>query len=300
MAIDLEAIRKKIAQLNGVKNSRVQLWKPPVGEHRIRVLPWPDATSEQPFKELFFYYLGKRMPILAPFQFNKPDPIHDFIKSLYASRTDENRELAYKLKPAMRAYVPIIDRANEKQGPIVWAFGKKPYQRMLGFYVDPDVGDFTDPQEGLDLKVDVIPGTGFSKTLIGSIDAARKQSVLHSDPDTMKKWLDSIPSIGDMYPIKSADEIKSELEAYLAGDEGEGPRDNQGETTKGADAPPDELEKIASELKSKKPPVDEESVPEKKAGKSKKEEKKNESEPKYKNLDKAFSELLDEDSSEDK
>lgn len=293
MAIDLEAIRRKVSQLSGVKNSRVQLWKPAVGEHRIRVLAWPDATPDQPFKEMMFYYLGKRMPILAPFQFGKPDPINDFIKSLYKERTQENRDLAFKLRPAMRTYVPIIDRANEEQGVQVWSFGKKPYQRLLSFYLTGDIGDFTDPVEGFDLTVNIEPGKGFSKTLIGAIDAARKSSALSADQAKAKKWLESIPSAADMqamYPIKSAEEIKSELEAYLAGDEGDGPDTSEG-TSKGAEAPKDELDEIAAEVKSTKPveePAPEE-APKKGKGKAKKEESK------YSNLDKTFDDLLNED-----
>jgi hypothetical protein len=41
MAIDLEAIRKRVAQLSGgYKNSAIQLWKPGVGEYKVRGLAW--------------------------------------------------------------------------------------------------------------------------------------------------------------------------------------------------------------------------------------------------------------------
>lgn len=248
MGIDLDAIRKKVAQLSGVRNSRVQLWKPGLGDHRIRVLPWPDATPEAPFKELYFYYLGNRMPILAPFQFNKPDPINALIKSLYSTKKEDDKELAKKLRPGMRAYAVVLDRADEKQGPIVWAFGKQAYTRMLSFFLDADTEEWTSPgPEGWDLKVSIIPGTGFSKTKIGPIDTAKKQSPLHTDPEQIKKWMSSIPSINDMYPLKSEAEIKAELEAYLAGDEG-GPTNESAGQSRG-EKPSDDLDKLAKELR---------------------------------------------------
>jgi hypothetical protein len=219
MAFDLEAIRKKVAQLQGVYNSRVQLWKPALGNHRIRVLPWPDATSESPIKELYFYYLGDSGAILAPFQFGKPDPINALMKHLFSTKIEEDKIIAKTLRPAMRAYVPIIDRANEAQGPIVWAFGKTAYERMLGFYLDEDTQDWTSPgADGWDLKVEVVPNKGkssFSKTLIGQIDTAKKPSILHADPEVVKKWMSSIPNIKDMYTLKSESEMTEALEKFI-------------------------------------------------------------------------------------
>jgi hypothetical protein len=307
MAIDLEAIKRKVAQLSGIRSSRVQLWKPQLGEHRIRVLPWADAAPESPFKERYFYYLGNEMPILAPFQFGKPDPINSFIKTLYASRKDEDKELAKKLRPAMRAYVPIVDRANEKDGVIVFAFGKAAYTRMLSFFLEKETENWNDPgEEGWDAKVQMIPNVGgFSKTKLGPIDLVRKQSPLHTDSAIAKKWLDSIPNIDDMYPIKSEAEIKQILERYLSGgssdeDQGQGKPATERNSEKGAD----ELEKLANELKSSPIPgpatldeASEEDLPKKtprKAAAAKKTTEE-ETETKFKNLDAAFDSLMAEE-----
>lgn len=267
MAVNLEAIRKKVAQLNGERTSRVQLWKPGLGEHRIRILPWPDATPEQPIKELYFYYLGRRFPILAPFQFGKPDPINDLIKQLYATRKEEDKEIAKKIKPGMAGYVRMIDRANEKEGVVVWKFGKQAYSRLLSFYYEDEIGDYTDPgPDGWDIKVNIVPNKGgFSKTKIGQIDiASRKPSVLSSDPEQAALWIKNVPNIADMYQLKSPAEIKGELEAYLAGDEG-GPT-NDSEGTSRGQGEEDPLDKVVAEVKALKNSIieddeDEESKP---------------------------------------
>ena len=81
MAIDLEAIRKRVMELSGQgKNSRVQLWKPTPGQHKIRGVPWKNTVDGMPFRELRFYYIGEQPRILAPSQFGKPDPVNDLIR----------------------------------------------------------------------------------------------------------------------------------------------------------------------------------------------------------------------------
>ena len=156
MAIDLEAIKRRVAELSGVKRtSSVQLWKPSLGEHKVRCLPWKNAPDGQPFMERWFYYIGENAGILAPNQFGKPDPINDLIRKLYSSGKPDDRVLAKKLQPKMRCYAPVIVRGEEDKGVQVWAFGKLVYQRMLGFFLDEEVGDILSPTEGFDLKVSI-------------------------------------------------------------------------------------------------------------------------------------------------
>jgi hypothetical protein len=122
MAIDLEAIRKRVAQLSGnYKNSSIQLWKPGVGEYKIRGLAWKNAPEGSPIIEKWFYYLGNGPGILTPNQFGKPDPIQDLIRKLYSSGKPEDKTLAKKLLPKMRAYLPIIVRGEEAKGVQVWS-----------------------------------------------------------------------------------------------------------------------------------------------------------------------------------
>ena len=181
MAIDLEAIKRRVAELSGVKkNSSIQMWKPQLGEHKIRCLSWKNSPDGQPFAERWFYYFGENAGILAPNQFGKPDPINDLIKKLYSSGKPDDRNLAKKLQPKMRCYAPVIVRGEEEKGVQVWAFGKLVYQRMLGFFLDEEVGDILSPTEGFDLKISItkMPGKQFNDT---AVDPARRPTKLHED-----------------------------------------------------------------------------------------------------------------------
>lgn len=235
--IDLEAIKKKIAQLNGTaKGGSGVWWRPKQGEYVARIVPWQD-TNGQPFKEMWYYYgIGRPnaqgkgpfpMPTLK--QFNKPDPIQDLINSLRKEDadkgTDDNKELCKKLYPKMKAFIPVIVRGEEGEGVRLWALTPKLYEKILGFFVDSEITDttpdFTDVKNGRDLKVKVSPsGKMFQNKPVMDVDAnySIKISALSADPAQAKKWMESIPTLTDADPAPTFDEMKKRLEEWFAHD----------------------------------------------------------------------------------
>ncbi len=249
MAIDLEAIRKRVSQLNGTsRNSSVQLWKPGPGEYKIRGLANPSAPEGQPFVERWFYYFVKPA-ILAPNQFKKEDPINDLLRKLYSSGKPEDRAIAKKLQPKMRAYMPIIVRGQEDLGVQVFSFGKIIYQKLLNYFLDEEVGDILDPDGGFDLKVSITkaPGAEFADT---EIDASRKSSPLSANPEQAKKWLSSIPNIDDMYQLKPVAEIEAVLQRWMSAGQGDETQADHSEGAKRGPGVEDELDKLANDVKS--------------------------------------------------
>lgn len=248
MAVDLEAIRRRVQELSGVRRtSSVQLWKPGVGEYKVRGLPWKNAPEGQPFIERWFYYIGNGPGILAPHQFGKPDPINDLIRKLYSSGKPDDRLLAKKLQPKMRAYMPVIVRGQEDKGVQVWSFGKIIYQRLLGYFLNEEVGDILDPQEGFDLNVVIKQQAGkqFQDT---DVEAARRPRKLSDDAAQSKQWVDSVPNIDDMYRLKSPQEIETLLNNWLSGGDATAPAADEG-TSKGASPSGDVLDQLVSEVK---------------------------------------------------
>ena len=285
MAIDLDAIRRRVAELSGVKKtSSVQIWKPALGEHKVRCLPWKNAPEGQPFAERWFYYLGENAGLLAPYQFGKPDPINGLIRDLYASGKPEDRELAKKLQPKMRCYAPVIVRGQEEKGVQVWAFGKQVYQRLLGFFLDEEVGDILSPTEGFDLKVNITksPGKQFNDT---AVDPARRSSRLHEDDTVASKWLDSIPNLDDMYRLKSPQEIEAVLNNWLNGGTS-APVEDTGPGTVRNEQKGDVLDDLVSEIKSEPPKAKKEPPPSQKKAVEKKATS---------SLDDAFADLMNDD-----
>ncbi len=218
MAIDLDAIRNKLNQLSGQNSRRNTNWRPQEGEEsNVRILSFPDNDG-QPFKERWFYYnIGNNPGLLAPYQFGKPDPIQELITKLRDDGSKESYELAKKLYPKMRCYAPVVVRGEEEKGVRIWAFGKTVYQTLLNIMLDEDYGDITDPKTGRDVKVVCTkpPGRMWATT---EVRPRGKQSSLCEDASKAKGWLDSIPSLDDMFTLKSYEELEKIVNDWLNGD----------------------------------------------------------------------------------
>ena len=183
MAIDFDAIRKKLNALSGQNKKSSVTWRPEEGkDYNVRIVPIPN-NGGQPFVDRWYYYgIGgeKASAILAPYQFGKKDPIQDLITKLREDDSDASKELAKKLYPKMRTYAAVIVRGEEEKGVRLWSFGKMIYQDLLKLMLDEDYGDITDPESGRDIKVTVTkqPGKTFAdtKTLMSRPDSGSVMS----------------------------------------------------------------------------------------------------------------------------
>ena len=72
--MDLNAIRKRLGQLQTTNNRTSSLWKPQPGKTQIRVVPY-EFNKDNPFIELFFHYNLNNRSYLSPISFGRPDPI---------------------------------------------------------------------------------------------------------------------------------------------------------------------------------------------------------------------------------
>jgi len=218
MAIDFDAIRKKLGQLSGTSSRRNSMWRPEEGEeHTVRLLSFPDNDG-QPFKERWFYYnIGNNPGLLAPKQFGDPDPIQELINNLRDDASKESYELAKKLYPKMRCYAPVIVRGEEDKGVRLWSFGKTVYQSLLNIMLDEDYGDITDPTEGRDVKVtcNKPPGRMWATT---TVRPRGKATVLSTDANQVQEWASAIPSLDELYTCKSYEELEKIVNDWLSGD----------------------------------------------------------------------------------
>ena len=212
MALDLEAIKRRMAQLSGQKFSAQ--WKPkPPSEHYVRIIALPNNDGEPCATRMFYYNIGK-FPILAPTQFGKPDPVQELITKLREDGSPESKELAKKLYPKPKHYAAVIVRGEEDKGVQLWGFSKGVYQNILTIMMDPDYGDITDVERGHDIKVTLTqqPGKQYWDT---SIMARPKPTALSSNPDDVKKWTTTIPDVDSLNPLKSYEELEKVLNDWL-------------------------------------------------------------------------------------
>jgi len=219
MAINFDAIKKKLDRLSGNNNNRNTMWKPVEGEeHTVRLLSFPDNDG-QPFKELQFYYnIPGQRGLLAPSQFGKRDPIQELINKLRDEGTKESYEMAKKLYPKMRVYAACVIRGEESEGVKLWGFGKTVYQKLLTLMLDEDYGDITDPLDGRDIKVvcSKNPGQQWAMT---EVTPRGRQSKLAKESNQTKEWMSSIPDVDGIFQLKTYDELSKIINDWLAGDE---------------------------------------------------------------------------------
>ena len=225
MSLNLEAMRAKLnASKNGGKSNgkNSTMWKPKAGDQNIRILPTSDGD---PFREFHFHYnVGKNPGIYC----NKRNDggecaICDFASKLWREGVENDdstlKNEAKKLFARKRYYSPVLVRGAESEGVKIWAYGKTAYETLLGYVLDPDYGDITDPQTGTDVKLTYTLASGpgaFPKT---NLQPRRRPSVLCDDAIAdCQELLDSVPNIDKLFDVKTTEQIQELLDGYLASD----------------------------------------------------------------------------------
>lgn len=218
MAIDLNKMKAKLdaAQGNG-KGGKSEFWKLTEGEHTVRILPSPDGD---PFKEYHFHYnVGKQNGFLCPKRnFGDDCPVCDFATKLFNQGDTDSINMAKKLFARQRFFSPVIVRGEEKEGVRVWGYSKTVYQELLSLVLNPDFGDITDADDGVDLvlKYAKDPGMLYPKT---TLTPRRKSSPLCEDDDVdCKELIDKVPDFDTLFERKTSDEVATILDEAMNSD----------------------------------------------------------------------------------
>ena len=213
--MDLNAIRKRLGQLQTTNNRTSSLWKPQPGKPQIRIVPYA-FNKDNPFIELFFHYNLNNRSYLSPISFGRPDPIEEFAQKLKGSGNKEDYQLSKKLEAKMRTFAPVIVRGEESQGVKFWGFGKTVYQELLSIIADPDYGDITDPVNGRDVVVEFISaeesGASFPKT---NIRVKPNQTPISDEPSVLEKVKTSQKDITEIYQEQSYEDLTNVLNEWL-------------------------------------------------------------------------------------
>jgi len=213
--MDLNAIRKRLGQLQTTNNRTSSLWKPQPGKTQIRIVPYA-FNKDNPFIELFFHYNLNNRSYLSPISFGRPDPIEEFAQKLKASGNKEDYQLSKKLEAKMRTFAPVIVRGEESQGVKFWGFGKTVYQELLSIIADPDYGDITDAVNGRDVSVEFISaeesGASFPKT---NIRVKPNQTPISDEPSVLELVKTSQKDITEIYQEQSYEDLTGILNEWL-------------------------------------------------------------------------------------
>jgi|TARA_R100000081_G_C4783821_1_gene153227 hypothetical protein len=251
--MDINAIRKRLNQLQTTNTRTSNLWKPQPGKTQIRIVP-NKSNTDIPFIELFFHYDLGGKSYLSPISFGRPDPIEEFANKLKSSGNREDWRLGKKLEAKMRTFAPVIVRGEENEGVKYWGFGKTVYQELLSIIADPDYGDISDPVSGRDVVVEFKTaeevGASFPKT---TIRVKPNQTALSDDKIQLENFLSNQKDINEIYQELSYDELTEALQAWLtpSDDEDDSEVEEAVSTSKVAETPVSNTTDAFDELFSK-------------------------------------------------
>ena len=213
--MDINALKKRLGQLQITNNRTSNLWKPSPGTTQVRIVPYK-FNKDNPFIELFFHYDLGRKSYLSPMSFGRPDPIEEFSQKLKASGNKEDYRLARKIEMKMRTFAPVIIRGEESQGVKFWGFGKTVYQELLSIIADPDYGDITDSMNGRDITVEFKTaeevGASFPKT---TIRVKPNQTPITEDATLLENLMDNQKDITEIYQEQTYEELTEVLNNWL-------------------------------------------------------------------------------------
>jgi hypothetical protein len=217
MGIDMSKMRAKMQALKNTGGGKSNFWRPQDGEQVIRIVPTADGD---PFKTFWFHYnVGNNSGFLSPKRnFGESDPLDDFVRKLFNENTEESVKMAKNLMARQRFFSPVVVRGEENEGVRIWGYGKQVYETLLGYVLNPDYGDITDVDQGVDLVLQYgkPAGASFPKT---TLTPRRKSTVLTKDTDLSAQWLDSIPDMDSLFERKTPVEVGGLLDEFLLGEE---------------------------------------------------------------------------------
>ena len=213
MALNLDAIKAKLNQLNKTDDKKSNIWKPEAGKTRVRIVPYVHR-KENPFLELYFHYdIGKKT-MLSPITFGNADPIVEFAEKLKKTGDKEDWLMGRKIEPKMRTYVPVVVRGKESEGVKFWGFGKTIYTELLSIIADADYGDITDLMNGRDIDVEFTPAECAGSYPKTAIRVKPNTQPATEDKEVAQKIMNQ-PQITDLFPEPSFDELQQALEEWM-------------------------------------------------------------------------------------
>ena len=232
MAYNLDFLKAKMnGKASGGGNfKKLTFWKPDVGDHEIRVLPYEDS-NKQPCQEVVYYTkLDDFTRFVAPHTFGMEDPIDIFKKKLFEEKLqkgDPKRKLFSICSEKQRYYFLLIDRKNEDAGPQLWEVSDDTAKQIFGILTHKDNEDenIFDADVGYDFTVSVQPDmeNGKPKFWNGKpcktikVIQRKKPSKLHKDATIAAKWLGEMPQLEQYFKaqVKPAEKMEELLEAAI-------------------------------------------------------------------------------------
>lgn len=197
------------------------VFKPKEGENQIRILPftWEDVDKWGTSWEIMIFTHNNIGPDKGSFLClnHMKDESCPICEARRVAVDDEERSA---LRPGERALVWLIDRNDEKAGPMLWSMPIKTVFKVINARsTNKKTGALLlidDPEEGYDLFF-TREGTGIKTDYVG-VELDRDPTPLHDKEPIQNKWLDYIQEnpLPTVLNIPEAEYIEKVLSGRVA------------------------------------------------------------------------------------
>jgi hypothetical protein len=159
--VNLQKAKERLEKLRKAKEDRKKAgdyMNLESGENMVRFLAW--SASGEPFKEAWYHFNFAEKPILcAKKTLGEPDcGACDFVDALFKTKNPDDKAAAKDRMAKVRYFAPVLNMKEkdpkDRKRVRVLSFGTKINEDLLGYFVDEDYGDFTDPETGRDVKIE--------------------------------------------------------------------------------------------------------------------------------------------------
>lgn len=221
MGIDRKALLKQMAAIEQVRGAG--FWKPKEGDTRFRLLyGW--TGSDTYFVDVATHYnVGpkKRAITCSKYtsQLTKKSKGNCWLCSValeLGSGDAEAKALARDLKPQTRYLMNVYLRPTEAEpgGLKIAQFPKGVHDTIFKFIMDEEIGDITDPQTGMDIK---LTRTGTNLDTKYTVIVIPKETPLHKSEEEAEKILHDRPDLTKFMKLLSP----KQMEAVFSGEDAE-------------------------------------------------------------------------------
>jgi hypothetical protein len=215
----VESVVRKSKQAGGLYDSYlasdVQMYKSKEGEACVRILPptWEDVEKWGDGWEIGVYIHYSVGPDNGTYlcldkMKGEPCPVCE------ARRTITDQDEADQLKPGYRTLAWVIDRDNEKAGPMIWSMPITMFKEINARSIDKKTNApilVDDPEEGYDIVFNRA-GTTKTNTKYSAVEVTREPSPLHDDEKLQARWLEYItehplPDVLNFYDAEHIEKV---------------------------------------------------------------------------------------------
>jgi hypothetical protein len=155
----INLIKKAKRKLKERSQGNSMIFLKPDETIRVRVLPVPD--DEEFYLEAIQFYLGQEIKgVLSPASFGEPCAIMETHEELSHSSDKDEKKFASKFPPRTKYLIPVIKYQDKKGKKVDTKLGVRLVlcpitvaQQLMDFFLDDELGDFTDSKTGYDIKI---------------------------------------------------------------------------------------------------------------------------------------------------